>query len=194
MSKYTPIKVRVYRDKRGSSGLSLDGGGLSIAMDSVGIAATGAGNTDEDPVEILCQWALVNLTPEQLEQLSKGLSLSERSATLARAPAARDGEEGVTGYPGGRRDGPQAGPGNAGPWGTAGVKPSRGAMDAGLRKLGQSFRDDAAAVSFDRIFNPNDREQSEDAVVDVDFFGRPVGEASPRFDHVTRPVLWETLR
>src|ERR1700679_3579785 len=100
--------------------------GSSLAFDE--------GRPEEvDPVEVICQWCIANLTPEQLRQLSMGIS------ETAQGPEASppvdggmdDGEEYPSGYRGGRQ-GPQSGPGGAGPWPT-GKKASAGALDSGLR-------------------------------------------------------------
>jgi len=170
---------RVYLRKSGYKAMAYDNSrGHGIAFDDIDNLPS-----NYDAVKVLCDWMRANMDDAQRKAVCDALSDEVQEAQ-------DDGYE-RTGF---TREGPQSGLGGAGPWGTAGVKPSKGAMDAGLRKLGQSFRDDAAAVSFDRIFNPNDREQSEDAVVDVDFFGRPVGEASPRYDHLSPSPLWVTMR
>jgi hypothetical protein len=157
-----PIKVRKYNVSKytttcGAAGLSLDGVGGGLAFDSVGVGATGQSNTTEDPVELLCTWCLSNLSPEQLQQLCAGLS-----ETDVERPA-QDGE-GVTGYPGGRRDGPQAG--NAGPWRSKlpDLK-KNGAMDSGIKALARSVTKDVALRgTFDTIFALDGARSERDVV------------------------------
>jgi hypothetical protein len=139
-----------------------------------------------DPVDEICQWALKNLDAGQIEKLCKGLSLSQRSASLE----GMDGEEGVTGYPGGR----QAGPGKAGPYKTA--------MDAGLRQLAYSVKKDADLrdeFSFDKLFNPHasGSDSSRDDVSLDSIFGGggDADEVRPSFDHLgSRAPLWVNVR
>jgi hypothetical protein len=163
--------------------------GSSLAFDE--------GRPEEvDPVEEICKWALANLNPEQIQQLCMGLQPSD-----VERPA-QDGEEGVTGYPGGRRDGPQAG--NAGPWASKlpPMKKNGSAMDGALRQFAHSVSRDVALreeFSFDRLFNPHASDvDSKSSDVSLDsifgFGGGDAGERSPSVDHLSRAPLWTTLR
>jgi hypothetical protein len=150
-----------------------------------------------DPVSEICKWALKNLDQDQIEKLCESLSIPHRSASLE----GMDDEEGVTGFPGGQRDGPQAG--NAGPWASKlGPTKKNGAMDAGLRQLAYSVKKDAdirEEFSFDRLFGPSSAGETNSSRDDLSLEalfggGGDAGERSPSVDHLSRAPLWTTLR
>jgi hypothetical protein len=151
-----------------------------------------------DPVQEICKWALKNLDQDQIEKLCESLSIPHRSASLE----GMDGEgEGVTGYPGGRRDGPQAGA--AGPWkSTLGGVKVNGAQD-GWARLRDVVKREERDLSFDSIFGSDDRGQAQDSGRDdlsLDALiggglGYDAGESTPRYDHLgSLPPLWVTVR
>jgi hypothetical protein len=168
--------------------------GSSLAFDE--------GRPEEvDPVQEICKWALANLTSEQLQQLCSGLQPTGMPEAPPPANGGMDDEEFASGYPGGRRDGPQ--PANAGPWQSKlGALKKNGAMDSGLHQLAASVRRDAAVreeFSFDRLFNPHASDvDSKSSDVSLDsifgFGGGDAGERSPSVDHLSRAPLWTTLR
>src|ERR1700679_1020188 len=125
--------------------------GSSLAFDE--------GRPEEvDPVEVICQWCIANLSPEQLRQLSMGISETAQGPEASPPVDGGMDDEGPTGYPGGRRDGPQAG--NAGPWASKlpPMKKNGSAMDGALRQFAHSVSRDVALreeFSFDRLFNPH---------------------------------------